>query len=154
MQPGELDWESTQSDPKQAQRTLLQSANLTASYTLCTHLLLTPESSGSRLRSPQDQRAASDRVPAACSHSGAALSGGRGWTSEPQSDTHSWSLTGRSTPVWIKSKRCEFMKRSLSLKSLSVSQTAEAGLETWWVQVPLSEWISSYNLHFLFFIVI
>ncbi len=69
-----------------------------------TNPLLTSESPVCSLDSSQDQREASLLNPAGCCYSAAALSDGRGWTSELRPEKHSWSLTNCSTSIWIKKK--------------------------------------------------
>ncbi len=64
-----------------------------------TSTLLTSESSVCSVGSPQDQTALSHLSPSVCFLSAAALSDGRGWTSELRPENHSWSLSNRSTSI-------------------------------------------------------
>lgn len=79
--------------------------------------ILTSESPGCSVDSPQDQTAASLLDPAACCCSAPALSDGTGWTAGPRPDGHSWSRTNRSYLIWINNERFNFRSRFYGLKS-------------------------------------
>ncbi len=64
-----------------------------------TSALLTSESSVCSVGSPQDQTALSRLSPSVCFLSAAALSDGRGWTSELRPENHSWSLSNCSASI-------------------------------------------------------